>query len=173
MLSQLESQHLTRLLYHEWFPQILWDVHQQGNSRERYFVPPYRDPLNPNIDPGIVTGTNLIGTRASMDLVREGLTGVATGVSYDNWWNGGNRSVPCRHNIIGILTEAASARLASPIYQEQSALKAPVEGAPYVPSNTFVAPGQVAGGGLATSSAMSWPSRNRCSAPSIGSRSSG
>ena len=23
------------------------------------------------------------------------------------WWNGGNRNVPVRHNIVGILTEAA------------------------------------------------------------------
>ncbi|WP_197453844.1 M14 family metallopeptidase [Caulifigura coniformis] len=140
MLTQNESRILTKLLYQEWFPQILWDVHQQGNSKERFFVPPYRDPLNPNIDPGIVAATNLIGTRAAMDLNREGLAGVATGVSYDAWWNGGNRSVPCRHNIIGILTEAASARLGSPIFQEPSSLKAPVEGAPYQPSNQFVNP---------------------------------
>ncbi len=140
MLTQAESRMLTKLLYHEWFPQILWDVHQQGNSKERFFVPPYRDPLNPNIDAGIVAATNLIGTRAAMDMNREGLTGVATGVSYDAWWNGGNRSVPCRHNIIGILTEAAGARLASPVFQERSSLKAPIDGAAYQPSNQFVNP---------------------------------
>jgi hypothetical protein len=140
MLTQAETRMMTRLMYHEFFPQILWDVHQQGNNRERMFVPPYRDPLNPNIDSGIVAATNLIGMRAAMDLNREGLTGVSTGVSYDNWWNGGNRSTPCRHNVIGILTEAASARLASPIFQERSSLKSSVDGAPYVPSNQSVNP---------------------------------
>jgi hypothetical protein len=140
MLTQAESRMMTKLMYHEWFPQILWDVHQQGNSSERMFVPPYRDPLNPNIDPAIVAATNLIGTRAVVDMNREGLKGVATGVGYDGWWNGGNRSVPCRHNIIGILTEAASARLASPVFQEQSSLKGPVEGAAYQPSHQFVNP---------------------------------
>ncbi|HVJ67391.1 MAG TPA: M14 metallopeptidase family protein [Caulifigura sp.] len=140
MLTQAETRHLTKLFYKEWFPQILWDVHQQGNSRERFFVPPYRDPLNPNIDPGIVAATNLIGTRASVDLNREGLTGVASGVSYDNWWNGGNRGVPCRHNIIGILTEAASAKLGSPVFLERSTLKDPNEAGSYQASNQFVNP---------------------------------
>jgi len=140
MLTQNESRLLTKLLYKDWFPQILWDVHQQGNSSERMFVPPYRDPLNPNIDPAIVSATNLIGTRAVVDMNREGLTGVATGVGYDAWWNGGNRSVPCRHNIIGILTEAASTRLGSPVFQERSSLKGPTENSGYQPSNQFVNP---------------------------------
>ncbi len=140
MLTQNETKLLTRLLYKEWFPQILWDVHQQGNSRERFFVPPYSDPLNPNIDPAIVAATNLIGVRAAVDLNREGLTGVASGVNYDSWWNGGNRSVPCRHNIIGILTEAASARLASPVFLERSTLKDPVATGSYQASNLFVNP---------------------------------
>ncbi len=140
MLTQVETRHLTRLLYQEWFPQFLWDVHQQGSSNERFFVPPYRDPLNPNLDPGIVAGLNLIGTRAAMDMLRDGYTGVATGVSYDNWWNGGNRSVPCRHNIIGILTEAASARIATPMFFDRSSLKDPLGGTKYQPSNQFISP---------------------------------
>lgn len=140
MLTQVETRHLTGLMYNEWFPQFLWDVHQQGSSGERFFVPPYRDPLNPNLDPGIVAGINLVGTHAVMDMTRGGLTGIATGVSYDNWWNGGNRSVPCRHNIIGILTEAASCNLASPVFQQRSSLKDPTGGPRYQPSNQFISP---------------------------------
>jgi len=140
MLTQAETRILTRLLYKEWHPQFLWDVHQQGNATERFFVPPYRDPLNPNLDPGIVAGINLIGTRAVMDMTREGLSGIATGVSYDNWWNGGNRAVPGRHHIIGILTEAASVKLASPIFQSQSSLKDPLGSTRYQQSNQFIKP---------------------------------
>jgi len=140
MLTQAETRHLTRLLYREWFPQFLWDVHQQGNTTERFFVPPYRDPLNPNLDPGIVAGINLIGSRAVMDMTREGFTGIASGVSYDNWWNGGNRSVPARHNVIGILTEAASVKIASPIFQTQASLNDPLGTGKYQPSNQFVRP---------------------------------
>jgi hypothetical protein len=140
MLTQAETRHLTRLLYQEWFPQFFWDVHQQGNTKERFFMPPYRDPLNPNLDPGIVAGLNLIGTRAVMDMTREGFSGIATGVSYDNWWNGGNRGVPCRHNIIGVLTEAASVKIASPIFQTQSSLRDPLGTGTYQQSNQHIKP---------------------------------
>lgn len=139
-LTQIEARYMTQLLYHDWNPQIMWDVHQQGGARERFFVPPYRDPLNPNIDPAIVAGMNVIGTRAVMDMTRDGLTGIATGVSYDNWWNGGNRSVPARHNIIGILTEAASCYLATPRFYQEGELSDPLGRKEYSPSNQFISP---------------------------------
>ena len=139
-LTQAETRLVTRLLYEEWFPQVYWDVHQQGSSQERMFVPPFRDPLSPNLDPAVIGAINLLGTRAQLDLTREGKTGVATGGTYDMWWNGGNRNVPVRHNIVGLLTEAASARLASPIFLEPTSLRAP-DGTPgYMPSNRFPAP---------------------------------
>lgn len=139
-LTQVEARMLSRLMYQEWYPQILWDVHQQGQSGDRFFVPPYRDPLNENIDPLIVAGINTIGTRAVMDMTGEDCTGIVTGVSYDNWWNGGNRSVPARQNIIGILTEAASCNFASPIYWEKYKLSDPLGRKEYRSSNQFIAP---------------------------------
>lgn len=139
MLTQNETRIVSQLLYTEWFPQIYWDVHQQGSNGERLFVPPYRDPLNPNLDPNIITGIDALSSRGLLDLTRWGFTGVATGVSYDMWWNGGNRNVPVRHNIIGILTEAASANLASPIFLPINRLSGPV-GSQYAPSNQFPMP---------------------------------
>ncbi|GAA4420987.1 M14 family zinc carboxypeptidase [Bremerella cremea] len=139
-LTQVESQLLSELMYDEWNPQILWDVHQQGSTRERFFVPPYKDPLNENIDPQIVAALNAIGNRAVLDMTRDGLTGIATGVSYDNWWNGGNRSVPARANIVGILTEAASVNYASPVFLKVSDLRDPLGRSEYRASNRFVAP---------------------------------
>ncbi len=116
MLSLKETQIVTRLLYKEWFPQVYWDVHQQGSRRERLFVPPFRDPLNPNLPATVIAGIGALGGRILYDMTRDGFQGVSTGVTYDMWWNGGNRNVPVRHNIIGLLSEAASANLASPIY---------------------------------------------------------
>jgi len=141
MLSLEETRITTRLLYDVWRPQVLWDVHQQGSTRERLFVPPFRDPLNPNLDAAVMTGIGSLGSRILLDLTRRGLTGVSTGVTYDMWWNGGNRNVPVRHNMIGILTEAASANLASPVYLPRSELAAPqgIETG-YAPSNRFPAP---------------------------------
>jgi len=139
-LTQAETRIVTRLLYHEWRPQVYWDVHQQGSTQERLFVPPFRDPLDPNLDPGMVCGMNLLGTRAQFDLTREGKTGVATGGTYDMWWNGGNRNVPVRHNIVGLLTEAASAQLASPLFVPLSRLSSPTGAKEYRASNAFPAP---------------------------------
>jgi len=140
MLSQAETRITSELLYKIWHPQVYWDVHQQGSSRERFFVPPFRDPLNPNLDSTIISGIDALGSRALLDLTRAGLSGVSTGVSYDMWWNGGNRNVPVRHNIIGLLTEAASARLATPVFLPLSELSAPrgIDG--YAPSNRFPEP---------------------------------
>ncbi len=140
MLTQNETRIVTELLYKTWFPQVYWDVHQQGSTRERFFVPPFRDPLNPNLDSSVIAGIDALGSRALLDLTRAGLSGVSTGVSYDMWWNGGNRNVPVRHNIIGLLTEAASARLATPIFLPRSKLSAPrgIDG--YAPSNRFPEP---------------------------------
>lgn len=139
-LTQAETRIVTRLLYKEWFPTVYWDVHQQGSERERLFVPPFRDPLNPNLDPVIIGGINLIGTRAVLDLTAKGYTGVASGVTYDMWWNGGNRNVPVRHNIVGLLTEAASVNIASPIYFEPGSLRGPSGLGGDIPSNQFLRP---------------------------------
>jgi hypothetical protein len=139
-LTQAETRIVTRLLYSEWRPQVYWDVHQQGRSRERFFMPPYRDPLNPNLDPGVVAAIGALGGRALFDMTAEGRTGLSTGVTYDMWWNGGNRNVPVRHNVIGILTEAASVKLASPVFLEPASLDAPRGLDAYAPSNRFPDP---------------------------------
>jgi len=141
MLSQDETRLVTEQLYSVWRPQVYWDVHQQGRSRERMFVPPFRDPLNPNLDAAIIAGIDAIGSRALLDMTREGYSGVSTGVTYDMWWNGGNRNVPVRHNIIGLLTEAASVNVASPVFFAPGDLDVPrgIQGG-YRPSNRFPLP---------------------------------
>jgi hypothetical protein len=139
-LTQSETRIVTRLLYEDWHPQVYWDVHQQGQNAERMFVPPFRDPLNPNLDPTVMASINLLGTRAMLDMTREGLSGVASGVTFDQWWNGGNRNVPVRHNIVGLLTEAASVNFASPVFLERSKLRAPGGKGPYAPGVNFPMP---------------------------------
>ncbi|CAN5899463.1 M14 family metallopeptidase [soil metagenome] len=130
MLNLVETQVMTRFLYEEWFPTITWDVHQMGNTGPRLFVPPFFDPVNPNLHPRVSQGIFLIGAHMAADLAAAGKQGVATNAMYDNWWNGGNRTVPQRHNMVGILTEAASVKLASPIFQEKSDLRGGSRGFP-------------------------------------------
>jgi hypothetical protein len=131
MLTQVESRALSRVLYREWFPEVVWDVHQMGGSGARMFVPPFADPVNPNIDPAIVSGTNLVGSAMATALYDAGMTGVVHRSRFDLWWHGGFRTVPARHNMIGILSEAASARLASPVELRPADLREAEAGSMY------------------------------------------
>lgn len=130
MVTQQETQILTRILYHEWYPGIVFDIHQMGNRGPRFIIPPYYDPLNPNLDPLINESLKIIGGHMATDLQYAGKSGVASNAIFDMWWHGGNRSTPYRHNIIGILSEAASVRIASPIFQERSELRGGGRGLP-------------------------------------------
>ena len=114
MLNLKETQLITRLLWHDWFPQIVYDVHQQGSNGSRFFIPPFYDPPNPNISTFLLRQVGLIGHKVAADLQAAGFKGVLTNALYDTWWHGGFRTAPYFHNSIGILSEAASARLMTP-----------------------------------------------------------
>ena len=122
MLTQVETQLVTEILYEEWFPQVVYDVHQMGNRGARFVIPPYFHPVNPNIPPLLQRELALIGAQMALDLTSQGFTGVLSNAVYDTWWHGGFRTVPYRHNMIGILTEAASVNIASPVFQPKSSL---------------------------------------------------
>ncbi|HEV7706321.1 MAG TPA: M14 metallopeptidase family protein, partial [Gemmatimonadaceae bacterium] len=130
MMTQVETQIVTHALYREWLPEIFYDVHQQGSEGSRLFVPPFLDPVDPNIDPLIVRGIGLIGAEMSSALESRGKTGVVDHAVYDMWWHGGARSTPARHNMIGLLTEAASVKVATPIVQVDSELTGHERGLP-------------------------------------------
>lgn len=114
MINLKETKAVTRLLWREWFPQIVYDIHQQGSNGSRFFVPPFYDPPNPHISPLLLRQVGLIGHKMAADVTAAGFKGVLTNALYDTWWHGGFRTAPYYHNSIGILTEAASARLMSP-----------------------------------------------------------
>jgi len=114
MLNLKETRVITKLLWREWFPEIVYDVHQQGSNASRFFIPPFFDPPNPNIDPLLLRQVGLIGHKVAADLQSAGFKGVLTNALYDTWWHGGFRTAPYFHNSIGILSEAASAQLMTP-----------------------------------------------------------
>ena len=117
-----ETRAITRQLYEHLYPVALLDMHQMGSRGPRYFVPPYANPVNPNLDPILTRALNLLGSRMSHDMSIQGCKGVVSSTTFDNWWIGGNRNVPFRHNVLGILTECASANLADPIHKAQDKL---------------------------------------------------
>ena len=115
MLNLKETRLVTDLFWRNWHPQIVYDVHQMGQNGARFIIPPFFDPPNPNIPPLVLRETGLIGYKIAADLEANNVKGVATNAYFDTWWHGGFRSTPYYHNSIGILSEAASANLMSPV----------------------------------------------------------
>ena len=115
MFNLPETRAVTKVLYHDWLPQIHVDEHQQGSNGARLFIPPFMDPPLPNIQPMVWRGVNLVGTEMGYDLQKHGLSGVVNGRSYTAWWIGACDDTSWLHNVIGILSEAASVRVATPI----------------------------------------------------------
>ena len=115
MLNLAETQSITRLYWQQWFPQIVYDVHQMGPNGARFVIPPFFDPPNPRIPPSILREVGLVGYKMAADLQAKNIAGVATNTTFDTWWHGGFRSAPYYHNSIGILSEAASADLMTPV----------------------------------------------------------
>ncbi len=105
--TQAETENINRVLYREWFPQILYNHHQSGPAGTVLYSPPLRDPFNYNEDPLVVLGIEQIGNALHTRLAAEGKPGATmrSGGPYDGWWNGGIRNTAAFHNTIAILTE--------------------------------------------------------------------
>ena len=105
--TQAESENMNRVLYREWYPQILYNHHQSGPAGTVLWAPPLRDPFNYNQDPLIPIGITQVAMAMHARLAAEGKPGATMrgGGPYDGWWNGGLRNTATFHNIIGLLTE--------------------------------------------------------------------
>ena len=107
MAALSETQNMNRSMYREWFPQIVYNHHQTGPQGTVMFAPPFRDPPNHYLDPLIITSLDRVGSAMHQRFVLEGKGGTTmrSGASYSTWWNGGLRTTPYFHNMIGLLTE--------------------------------------------------------------------
>ncbi len=107
MVTQPETQNMTRILFQEWFPQIMYNHHQTGPAGTVLFAPPFRDPFNYNFDPLVPLTIDAVGAAMHSRFVAEGKPGstLRRGSSYSTWWNGGLRTVTYFHNMVGLLTE--------------------------------------------------------------------
>jgi len=111
--TQVETRLTVDSLYNVWHPQIIHDIHQQGRTGSRLFLPPYLDPIEPNVDPLLVDGDNALGTAMAWELAGQGKTGIAINAIYDAWTPA--RAYQHYHGGVRILSEAASANLATPV----------------------------------------------------------
>lgn len=110
--TQPETRHAVKLI-NDWHPQILYDLHQMGANGPRIYFPPWVNPIDPNVNPLLVTSMNALGARTAEDEASAGQTGVLINGVYDFW--SPLRDYISYHNGLRILTESASANIASPV----------------------------------------------------------
>ena len=121
ILSQDDSRVIARIYNQTWFPQVMVEKHQMGSTGTRYFVPPNHDPIAENIPAGIFQWGGVFGQHMATDMTAEGLAGVSQHYAFDDYWPGSTETCIWK-NVIGFLTEAASAQTATPIYIEPTEL---------------------------------------------------
>ena len=109
MFTQLETRNIARQLYKEFLPQIVYDHHQAPPFPARIFIPPFAEPSNDHIPTLVIEGVDKIGQAIKHRLAHEKKSGAISRIDFNTWWNGGMRTAPYFHNMIGILTETAHA----------------------------------------------------------------
>lgn len=136
--TQVETQLTVDSLHNVWHPQIVNDIHQQGSRGARLFIPPYMDPIEPNVDPIIMAGVHQLGMAMTWRLTTEGKRGITNASTYDAWTPA--RAYMHYHGGVRILTETASADLASPITVPFDSLRAGRGVEPKTSSWSFLVP---------------------------------
>ena len=107
MNNMPETTNISRILFREWYPQIMYNHHQTGPLGTVIFMPPFRDPFNYHYDPLIPLKIEAVGIAMHERLVEEDKpgSGMRSTANYSTWYNGGLRTVTYFHNMVGILTE--------------------------------------------------------------------
>ncbi len=134
MFTQRESQLTAHLLWQDWFPSIWLDEHQQGSAGSRIFVMPATDPINANVHPLIYRLNGFYGQAQGAALEASGKDGIIYNATYTNYWEGAMAWSGWWHNQVGLLTELASARIASPIDQRRATYDPAAPARPQAPA---------------------------------------
>jgi hypothetical protein len=102
-----ETVNMNRVMYREWFPQIVMNHHQTGPAGAVMFIPPCRDPYNYNIHPLVINGIERVSHSIIERFLAEDMPGgtIRTGARYSTWFNGGLSTACQFHNMIGLFTE--------------------------------------------------------------------
>ena len=122
ILTQEDNKAIARIFNLDWFPQVMVEKHQMGSTGPRYFVPPMHDPIAENIDAELWSWTGVFGTNMMREMTNAGLSGVSQHYAFDDYWPGSTETCIWK-NVIGMLTEMASIKYATPVYIEPNELR--------------------------------------------------
>jgi len=121
-MNMKDSQYVGKLMFVDWKPQAYVDHHHMGSYGARIYVPPYAEPIRPMADPLVWREMQWYGGHIAYKEEEAGLSGVSNTSQYSGWGHFGFHWITPFHNIAGMLTESASARLATPLYIDPSQL---------------------------------------------------
>ena len=122
-LNMIESVYAAKIMYRDWVPQAYLDHHQMGGYGARFYIPPYCDPIRPYADPLIWREHSWYGAHIAYKLEKKGKKGILNAAQFPGWGHFGWHWITPFHNIAGMLTESASAKLASPLYVHPEQLR--------------------------------------------------
>ncbi|HZT57330.1 MAG TPA: M14 family zinc carboxypeptidase [Pyrinomonadaceae bacterium] len=111
--TQVETQLTVDKVHNVWHPQIVHDIHQQGTYGSRLFLPPYMQPVEPNVPRQIVEGYTELGHFIADNMLKAGFKGITWDSTYDAWTP--SRAYSHYHGGVRILSETASVRIATPV----------------------------------------------------------
>lgn len=123
MLNLPETRAVFDLFFKGAVPQAVLDMHQMQSTGARLFLPPYYAPANNNVDPVVYRANNFVGAAMQLACEVRGLSGVISNAYFDAYWEGSSNGLAWWHNQIGLLSEAASVQVASPIHIEPGELR--------------------------------------------------
>ena len=118
--TQIETELTITKAQNAWHPQIVHDIHQMGSTGARIFVPPFIDPWEGNIDPLLTSAVNQLGSYMAAEMLASGKAGVVIHAQYDAYTPA--RAYQHYHGGVRILSETASARIATPIVVDKDRL---------------------------------------------------
>ena len=137
----VESQYMAKILFTGWVPQAFLDHHHMGSYGARIYVPPYAEPVRPFADPLVWREQSWYGAHIAYKEEEAGMSGTLNMAQYSGWGHFGFHWITPFHNITGMLTESANAKLATPIYIHPEQLRGGARGLPaYEEQTTFPNP---------------------------------
>ena len=128
--NMVESQMVSKTMYLDWSPQAYIDFHHMGSYGARFYIAPFANPIDDKVDPLVWTEQELYGGITHVMLERDGKHGIESMATYPGEFMPTFNYVPCWHNICGMLTESASAKLATPLYIHYHQLRGSRRGRP-------------------------------------------
>ena len=132
-----DSQYMARILFTEWKPEAYVDHHHMGGNGARIYLPPYAEPIRPGADPILWRELSWYGAHMAYKEEEAGLSGAINGAIYSGWGHFGFHWITPFHNIAGMLTESASARLASPQFLHPDQLRGNTRNLPVYEAETI------------------------------------